>query len=251
MLARSPKAAPVIIRTVGLCKTYRRGQVLTPALQGIDIEIERGEYLCILGPSGSGKSTFFNMVGGLDTPSAGRVFIDEVDVAQLNAVELAYLRCRKIGYIFQSYNLVPFMTALENVTAPMAFAGVPADAARRKGMQLLERVGLVERWFHRPIEMSGGQQQRVAIARSMANDPAILLCDEPTANLDLRTGDEILDLLRQLNAEQQVTVIAATHDHRMLDASSRVVWIRDGKIERSARREELRIQVGSIEGGHA
>lgn len=238
----------VIIRTLRLTKTYRMGRVETHALRGIDIEIERGEFLCILGPSGSGKSTFFNMVGGLDSPTSGRVFIDEVDVAQLNAVELAYLRCHKIGYIFQSYNLVPFMTALENVTAPMAFASVPPDRARRKGMALLEQVGLHERWFHRPIEMSGGQQQRVAIARSLANDPAILLCDEPTANLDLKTGSEILQILYRLNRERGVTVIAATHDHRMLDISSRVVWIRDGAVERSARRDELKIEVGTIGG---
>lgn len=246
MRKRRRKARQIIIRTLGLRKAYRMGKVVTEALRGIDIEIRRGEYLCILGPSGSGKSTFFNMVGGLDTPTSGRVFIDEVDVAELNAVELAYLRCHKIGYIFQTYNLVPFMTALENVSTPMAFAGVPPDRARKKGLDLLGQVGLGDRWDHRPIEMSGGQQQRVAIARSMANDPAILLCDEPTANLDLNTGAEILEILYRLNTDRGVTVIAATHDHRMLDLSSRVVWIRDGKVERIANREDLRIEVGSI-----
>jgi len=251
MRRKRKKARQVIIRTIGLRKSYQMGKVTTEALRGIDIEIRRGEYLCILGPSGSGKSTFFNMVGGLDTPTSGRVFIDEVDVAELNAVELAYLRCHKIGYIFQTYNLVPFMTALENVTTPMAFAGVPADRARRRGLALLEQVGLGERWFHRPAEMSGGQQQRVAIARSMANDPAILLCDEPTANLDLDTGAEVLDILHRLNKERGVTVIAATHDHRMIDLSSRVVWIRDGMVERISRREDLRIEVGSIGKGRA
>lgn len=239
----------IIIRTLRLKKSYRKGNVVTEALRGIDVEIYRGEYLSILGPSGSGKSTFFNMVGGLDTPTSGRVFIDEVDVAELNAVELAYLRCHKIGYIFQTFNLVQFMTALENVTAPMAFAGVPADKARKKGMALLKLVGLEERWFHRPLEMSGGQQQRVAIARSMANNPSILLCDEPTANLDIKTGADILGILRDLNRDRGVTIIAATHDHRMLDLSSRVVWIRDGMVERIARRDELRIEVGSIGGG--
>jgi putative ABC transport system ATP-binding protein len=188
------------------------------------------------------------MVGALDSPTSGRVFIDEVDVAQMTAVELAFLRCRKIGYIFQSYNLIQYMTALENVTTPMAFAGVQADQARVRGMELLDLVGLKERWFHRPLEMSGGQQQRVAIARSMANLPSVLLCDEPTANLDLHTGQDILNILRRLNEERGVTIICATHDHRMLDICDRLMWIRDGRIDRVARRDEVKIEVGSIEG---
>jgi len=238
----------VIIRTVNLRKQYLRGKVITEALRGTDVEIYAGEFICVMGPSGSGKSTFFNMIGGLDSPSSGRVFIDEVDVAQLTAVELAFLRCRKIGYIFQSYNLIPYMTALENVTTPMAFGGVAADEARRRGMELLEIVGLKERWFHRPIEMSGGQQQRVAIARAMANQPSILLCDEPTANLDLRTGQEVLEILQRLNRERGVTIICATHDHRMMNICDRLMWIRDGRIEKIARRDEVKIQIGSIGG---
>jgi putative ABC transport system ATP-binding protein len=236
----------VIIRTVNLEKYYIKNNVITEALRGADTEIYTSEFITIMGPSGSGKSTFFNMIGGLDSPSSGRVFIDEVDVAQLSADELAFLRCRKIGYIFQSYNLIQYMTALENVTIPMAFAGVPPDEGRKRGMSLLEVVGLRDRWYHRPIEMSGGQQQRVAIARSMANNPSILLCDEPTANLDLHTGREILEILRQLNKERLVTVICATHDHRMMDICDRLMWIRDGRIERVARRDEVRVTVGSI-----
>ena len=238
----------VIIRTIDLKKQYRMKDVVTEALRGVDVEIYTGEFISVMGPSGSGKSTFFNMIGGLDSPTSGRVFIDEVDVAQLTAVELAFLRCRKIGYIFQSYNLISYMTALENVTTPMAFAAVPPDAARDRGMDLLDLVGLGERWFHRPIEMSGGQQQRVAIARSMANQPGILLCDEPTANLDLNTGREILEILQRLNRERGVTIICATHDHRMLDICDRLMWIRDGKVDRIARRDEVRIEVGSIGG---
>jgi len=238
----------VIIRTVKLRKEYVKKTVRTEALRGIDVEIYAGEFISVMGPSGSGKSTFFNMVGGLDSPTSGRVFIDEVDVAQLTAVELAFLRCRKIGYIFQEYNLIQYMTALENVTAPMAFGGVDPDAARERGMSLLEIVGLADRWSHRPIEMSGGQQQRVAIARAMANNPSILLCDEPTANLDLNTGQEILQILRRLNKERGVTIICATHDHRMLNICDRLMWIRDGQIERLARRDEVRIEVGSIGG---
>ncbi len=239
---------PVIIRTLKLKKEYQMGQVITKALRGVDMVIYREEFICVMGPSGSGKSTFFNMVGGLDSPTSGRVFIDEVDVAQLNAVELAFLRCRKIGYIFQSYNLVQYMTALENVTVPMAFAGVTPEESRDRGMRLLDMVGLADRWFHKPIEMSGGQQQRVAIARSLANNPAILLCDEPTANLDLVTGSEILGILHQLNRERGVTIICATHDHRVLDQSDRMMWVRDGKVERVARRDEVTVQTGAIEG---
>jgi putative ABC transport system ATP-binding protein len=239
---------PVIIRTINLQKHYQMGEVTTQALRGISIEIYRGEFLCIMGPSGSGKSTFFNMVGGLDSPTSGRVFIDEVDVAQLSAIELAFLRCRKIGYIFQQYNLVQYMTALENVTVPMAFAGVEGDEARERGMNLLDVVGLKERWFHKPIEMSGGQQQRVAIARSMANRPSLLLCDEPTANLDLITGKEILGILQRLNHERGVTIICVTHDHKFLAACDRMVWIRDGKIQRSALRGEIAVSEGEISG---
>jgi putative ABC transport system ATP-binding protein len=223
------------------------GQTVTPALRGVDLEFYRGEFVCILGPSGSGKSTLFNMIGGLDCPTSGRVFIDDVDVAQLTAVELAFLRCHKIGYVFQTYNLVHYMTALENVTVPMAFSGVLEEDAHRRGMALLSLVGLADRWHFRPIEMSGGQQQRTAIARAMANNPSLLLCDEPTGNLDHKTGDEIHRLLKTLNAEQGVTVICATHDHRLIDVADRIMWIRDGRIERFVRRSEVRVEKASIE----
>ncbi|MGF1449068.1 MAG: ABC transporter ATP-binding protein [Opitutales bacterium] len=221
-------------------------KVETVALAGIDSEIYTGEFISVMGPSGSGKSTYFNMIGGLDSPTSGNVYIDEVDVAQLTAEELAFLRCHKIGYIFQQYNLIQYMTALENVTTPMVFGGVPPDQARERGIGLLDIVGLKERWFHKPIEMSGGQQQRVAIARSMANNPSILLCDEPTANLDFKTGQEILNILKRLNSERGVTIICATHDHRMLDICDRLMWIRDGQIERVARRDEVTIELGSV-----
>jgi len=240
----------VIIRTVGLQKSYGMGEATTFALRGVDATIYRGEFIAVMGPSGSGKSTFFNMIGALDSPSRGRILIDEVDVAQLSAVELAFLRCQKIGYIFQSYNLIRYMTALENVTVPMAFAGVAPEEARRRGMSLLELVGLETRWSHRPIEMSGGQQQRVAIARSLCNQPRILLADEPTANLDLKTGQDILDILRRINEERGVTIVCSTHDHRLLNVCDRIMWIRDGRVERVERREDLEIAVGTI-GGEA
>jgi len=237
-----------IVRTKDVKRVYRMGNVEVHALRGINIEIRAGEYLSIMGPSGSGKSTFFNMVGGLDKPSDGKVYIDEVDVAQLDAYELAWLRCRKIGYIFQTFNLIPVMTALENVTLPMVFAGLNNDQARDKGMELLGRVGLAERYAHKPFELSGGQQQRVAIARAMANDPAIILADEPTGNLDLKTGQEIIEILTRMNKERGVTIITATHDMKMLSASDRVVWIRDGRVDKIEDRANIDIQIGSIEG---
>ncbi len=241
---------PVIIRTIGVKKVYGEGESATHALRGVDSVVYRGEFIAVMGPSGSGKSTFFNMIGALDSPSEGRILIDEVDVAQLSASELAFLRCQKIGYIFQQYNLIRYMTALENVTVPMAFAGVSPEEARHRGMKLLDLVGLGDRWTHRPIEMSGGQQQRVAIARSMCNVPMILLADEPTANLDFKTGQEILDILVRINKEQNVTIVCSTHDHRLLALCDRIMWVRDGQVERVAKREDIKIKLGKIGGDH-
>jgi putative ABC transport system ATP-binding protein len=237
-----------IVRTRGVKRVYRMGNEEVYALRGVDLEIYSGEYISIMGPSGSGKTTLFNMVGGLDKPSEGKVYIDEVDVAQLDAYELAWLRCRKIGYIFQTFNIIPVMTALENVTLPMTFAGLTSDEAREKGSHLLDKVGLGSRLHHKPFELSGGQQQRVAIARAMANSPAVILADEPTGNLDLQTGSEIIDLLREMNTEEKVTIITATHDHKMLAASDRIVWIRDGRVDRIEKTSDLDIQQGTIGG---
>ncbi|PIV55225.1 ABC transporter [Candidatus Desantisbacteria bacterium CG02_land_8_20_14_3_00_49_13] len=239
------------VKTTGLVKEFVMGSVVVKALQGVHVEIKKGEYISIMGPSGSGKTTLFNMIGGLDKPTDGKVFIDEIDIAQLDAYELAWLRCRKIGYIFQSFNLIPVMTAIENVTLPMIFAGTPNDQAMDKGKELLELVGLGDRIKHKPLELSGGQQQRVAIARSLANDPAIVLADEPTGNLDLKTGKEIISLLKRLNREKSVTVISATHDLKMIDVSDRIIWIRDGRVERIEEREEVKMKVGEIEGENA
>ena len=227
-------------------KEYELGTQKVHALRGVSLEIERGEYISIMGPSGSGKSTLFNMIGGLDHPSGGKVFIDEVDIAQLDPYELAWLRCRKIGYIFQTFNLIPVMTALENVTLPMIFAGLTPDDYLPKGAKVLKTVGLGDRLHHKPTELSGGQQQRVAIARSLANDPAIVLADEPTGNLDLKTGREIINLLRVLNKKKGVTVISATHDLKMIDVSDRIFWIRDGAIAKVEERGKLKLSVGAI-----
>ena len=236
-----------IVRVTDVTKTFKLGKIDVQALKGIDLQISKGDYISIMGPSGSGKSTLFNMIGGLDKPSSGKVFIDEVDIAQLDAYELAWLRCRKIGYIFQTFNIIQVMTALENVTLPMVFAGLNNDTAVEKGMQLLELVGLGDRFSHKPFELSGGQQQRVAVARALANDPAIILADEPTGNLDLTTGEEIIALLKSLSQERGVTVISATHDFKMLNVSDRVIWIRDGRVDKIENREELSISVGQID----
>jgi putative ABC transport system ATP-binding protein len=239
-----------IVRVVGVTKNFSLGKMPVQVLKGVDLEVAAGEYLSIMGPSGSGKSTLFNMIGGLDKPTSGRVFIDEVDISQLDAYELAWLRNRKIGYIFQTFNLIPVMSALENVTLPMIFAGMQNDQAVDKGRGLLDLVGLGERFLHKPAELSGGQQQRVAIARALANDPAIILADEPTGNLDSSTGEEIIDLLQKMSQERGVTIISATHDFKMLNVSDRVVWIRDGRIDRIENREELNISLGTIQERH-
>lgn len=236
-----------IVRVSGVTKDFDLGKIVVNVLKGIDLEIEAGKYISIMGPSGSGKSTLFNMIGGLDKPTSGKVFIDEVDIAQLDAYELAWLRCRKIGYIFQTFNLIPVMTALENVTLPMTFAGVPNDASIDRGMELLRLVGLEGRHDHKPSELSGGQQQRVAVARALANNPSIILADEPTGNLDLKTGEDIIDLLKEMSRERQVTVISATHDYKMLNVSDQVVWIRDGRVDKIQDRDELDIQTGTLE----
>ena len=236
----------IVIRALDVKRVYQQGDEVIKALDGVTLDIYRGEYLSIMGPSGSGKSTLFNMIGGIDSPTSGMVFIDEIDVAQLDSYELAWMRCHKIGYIFQSYNILPVLTALENVSLPMIFAGTPADDARDKAARILTRVGLGSRVFHRPSEMSGGQQQRVAVARAIANDPVIILADEPTANLDVKTGEEMIQLLLELKNTEGITIISATHDMKMLDVSDRILWIRDGKVDRLEERKNLNIQVGHI-----
>lgn len=234
------------VRVDDVQKVYRMGKIEVRALDGVNLKINRGEYISIMGPSGSGKSTLFNMMGGLDKPTSGKVYVDDVDIAELDPSELAWLRCRKIGYIFQTFNLIGTMTALENVMLPMAFAGKSNDEALDAGVDILTRVGLGERCKHKPTELSGGQQQRVAIARAFANDPAIILADEPTGNLDLKTGQAIITLLKDMNQERQTTVISATHDHKMLDVSDRIVWVADGRVDRVEKRKDVEIEVGKV-----
>jgi len=227
-------------------KYYYMGGEVVKALDGVDVQICKGEYVSIMGPSGSGKTTLFNVVGGLTKPTAGRVFIDKTDISKLDATELAWLRCRKIGYIFQTFNLIPIMTALQNVTLPMIFAGVARSEREDRAYELLQMVGLGDRAGHKPTELSGGQQQRVAIARAFANRPAIVLADEPTGNLDLKTGLEIINLMIEMNRRQNVTIMCNTHDLKIIDASDRIVWIRDGQVDRIETKDEVEITVGQM-----
>jgi putative ABC transport system ATP-binding protein len=228
----SEKRNECIIETDDLRKQYEVGGVPIKALDGVSLKLKRGDYISIMGPSGSGKTTLFNMIGGLDRPTQGRVFIDEVEISRLDAYELAWLRCHKVGYIFQTFNLLPVLTALENVSLPMIFAGTPRKERDKKATEILTMVGLEKRLQHRPSELSAGQQQRVALARALANDPSIILADEPTGNLDSQTGHEIIQLLRNINKERGVTIIAATHDLKIIDVSDSVIYMRDGKVEK-------------------
>jgi putative ABC transport system ATP-binding protein len=238
----------ILIRARGLERAYRSRDEVVYAVHGIDLDVYRGEYLSLMGPSGSGKTTFFNLIGALDLPTAGTVVMGGHNLRDLTPPQLAYLRCVNIGYIFQNYNLIEVVSAVKNVALPMRFLGLSDAEANAKAATLLESVGLGHRLHHLPGELSGGQQQRVAIARSLANDPQLLLADEPTGNLDSVTGVEIVQLLSQLSRERGVTVISATHDHNMLAVSDRVVYLRDGRVDRILRRDELQINVGSIKG---
>ncbi len=235
-----------LIAVRDLSKTFRLGKLVVKALDNIHLDIYRGEYLSIMGPSGSGKSTLFNMVGALDRPTSGGVKVAGVDLTKLSSRELAYFRGNHIGYVFQSYNLIPAYSATENVAMPLLFCGMEHSNAVKRAREVLDRVGLGHRHDHRPDELSGGQQQRVAIARALANRPAIILADEPTANLDLKTGEEIIALLKELCRENGVTVITATHDHKMLAASDRIVWIKDGKVDKVQSAAEANIKIGSV-----
>ncbi len=221
-------AAP-LIKAVDLVKLYTMGEETVHALDGVSFEIARGGYCAIVGPSGSGKSTLMNILGGLDTPTSGRIVIDDADIGALDDDGLARFRNRTIGFVFQSFNLLPRMTALENVELPMIYAGIEPKQRHEQAAELLTRVGLGERMSHRPTQLSGGQQQRVAIARALAGRPALLLADEPTGALDTHTGQEILTLFNELNREG-VTIVLVTHDHDVAAATKRTIEMRDGQI---------------------
>lgn len=235
-----------IVRLRNVSKVFGSKTNPVHALRDVNLDIATSEYVSIMGPSGSGKTTLFNMIGGLDRATSGLVEIGGVDLKRLHDGQLAFFRGRHIGYIFQAYNLIASMTALRNVELPLLFCGAAPEAARERAAQALESVGLGHRLGHKPHELSGGQQQRVAIARALVNRPAIILADEPTGNLDLKTGEEIIALLRSLSRNTGVTVITATHDHKMLKASDRIVWIKDGRVDKIATAADIQIEEGGI-----
>ncbi|MEE8167499.1 MAG: ABC transporter ATP-binding protein [Candidatus Hydrothermarchaeales archaeon] len=218
-----------IIKLENVEKIYKMGKVEVPALRGIDIDIKKGEYVSIIGPSGSGKSTIMNLIGALDRPTRGKVFIDGNDVSKMNEDALAAIRRKKIGFVFQQFNMIPRLTALENVELPMWFAGLSKVDRAKRAAELLKNVGLGGRMRHKPTELSGGEIQRVAIARALSNEPEILLADEPTGNLDTKSGEGIMEILKDLN-ERGKTIILVTHEEEFAKRAERTVHIRDGKI---------------------
>jgi putative ABC transport system ATP-binding protein len=219
------------VEATNIHKSYLLGATAVGALRGVDLTVMRGEFVALMGPSGCGKTTLLNVIGAIDLPSRGAVKIEGVDLQGLSDDCLADLRRDRIGMVFQFYNLLPTLSARENVEIPMQFKGVRAAARRSRALELLERVGLKDRADHKPSELSGGEQQRVSIARALANEPALVLLDEPTGDLDSTTGMEVIALLRDLNQREQVTMVIATHDRSIAEQSSRVVRLRDGKVE--------------------
>ncbi|HEU0141851.1 MAG TPA: ABC transporter ATP-binding protein [Bryobacteraceae bacterium] len=221
----------IVIRTYDLWKTYVMGDQEIHAVSGVDVQIRRGEYVAIMGPSGSGKSTLMNLIGCLDTPTRGEYYINGSLVSSMNDDELARIRNREIGFVFQTFNLLPRATALHNVELPLIYSGMPADVRLEKAKMALRHVDLEQRMYHKPNELSGGQRQRVAIARALVNDPSILLADEPTGNLDSATGNEIMALFASLH-QQGNTIVLVTHEHDIAVHAHRVVHVRDGKVEK-------------------
>ena len=238
-----------LIETRDLWKTYVMGQEEIHALRGVSIAIERGEYVAIMGPSGSGKSTLMNLIGCLDTPTKGSYLLNNKEVAAMNDDELARIRNEEIGFVFQTFNLLPRATALHNVELPLVYAGVPAQERRRRATEALERVQLGDRASHRPNELSGGQRQRVAIARALVNGPAILLADEPTGNLDSGTSAEIMRVFESLASEGQ-TVIMVTHEADIAAHARRIVVLRDGRISSDERRDTFAQRVALAQAAH-
>lgn len=219
-----------MVKTIGLFKDYKVGKVLFPALRGVDMQIGDGEFTAIAGPSGSGKTTLLNIIGCLDVPTKGEVIIDNTNVDTLTPKDKAELRKKKIGFVFQTFNLIPVLTAYENVEMPLLLLDIPAEEKKKKGIAILEEVGLEDFINRKPNEMSGGQQQRVAIARALVKEPSMVLADEPTANLDSTTATEILSLMQELNKKLKTMFVFSTHDKLVMDFATRLIKLRDGKI---------------------
>ncbi len=229
----------MIVETRGLVKVYPMGKLEVRALRGVTLGIESGGFISVMGPSGSGKSTLLNILGCMDRPTDGTVLLDGVNLGKVRPRQLPKIRREKVGFVFQQYQLLSYLTAMENVMLPLRYADVGRRAARKRALDVLERVGLGDRAHHRPAELSGGQQQRVAIARALINRPAIVLADEPTGNLDSKSGDEILDLLRELNETGQ-TFIIVTHDPRVAERTDRTIYLHDGEVESEVLRTQER-----------
>jgi len=225
----------MIVETVELTKIYKMGPSEIRALDGVNLAIEKGEFLSVMGRSGSGKSTLLNLIGCLDRPTSGTVILDGVEVTRLPKGKLTQIRREKVGFVFQQFNLIPTLTALENVELPLRYAGVSGGERRRRAKEALEQVGLGDRLGHRPMELSGGECQRIAIARAIVNWPAILLADEPTGELDTHTAAEIIDLMHELNREAGVTVVIVTHDPLVASRTDRIIYLSDGRIIREER----------------
>ena len=219
-----------VINTIDLVKVYKVGHLEFPALRGINLKVKKGEFISIVGPSGSGKSTLLNMLGALDRPTSGYVFIDGINIFSLNDNQLAEFRNSKIGFVFQAYNLIPRATVIKNVELPMIVKGIPKAERFKRAYELLKRVGLEDKIYRKPLELSGGEQQRVAIARALVNQPSIVLADEPTGNIDSKAGYEIVNLLKEINSEFGTTFIIVTHNPEVANATERIIHIRDGKI---------------------
>ncbi len=224
------ESMPLAIRAVDLTRTFEVGETTVEALRSINLEVGKGQFVALVGPSGSGKSTLLNLVGGLDRPTDGQLWVDGEELSASKEKALTEHRRRRVGFVFQSFNLLPRLTAVENVALPLIFVGVPERERIERAAELLAQVGLSDRLDHRPTQLSGGEQQRVAIARALVNRPAIILADEPTGNIDTATGAEIMALLRRLNREQGVTLLLVTHDHEAASFADSIIQLRDGQI---------------------
>ena len=231
---QAPASTKPVIRLENVYKTYDLGEIQVQALRGVSLEVRQGEFVAVMGPSGSGKSTIMNILGCLDRPTKGHYYLDGVDVSGMSKTQLAGIRNKKLGFVFQQFNLLARTSALENVELPTVYAGITPDERAKRAMEALRRVGLADRAGHHPSQLSGGQQQRVAIARGLVNRPAILLADEPTGNLDSRTSVEIMDILQDLNNEQGLTIVLVTHEPDIAKFAKRTLEFRDGKLRRDS-----------------